>query len=194
MGCGARDSLSSGEGLCLPWSVRSLRNCVSFGTGDLSLARCVTVVGDDGRLHRWSSRPGEWFRTCSCPYQPHQGPIYCFLCGALQGFPVASVQDGFRLLWVGPGGNGQQVWPQRRLWDWPWTLVPFMPLPRHIDSRSSGLLEAGSQNSSRGPGREEPQAQGFPSRTRLGPESAPQNSFSSNCVAGAGVGVPTLVM
>ena len=36
-------------------------------------------------------------------------------------------KEGFRLLGVGPGGNGQQVWPQRRLRDWPWTLVPAMP-------------------------------------------------------------------
>ena len=47
----------------------------------------------------------------------------------------------------------QQVWPWRGHWDWPWRLVPFPLLPRHtLTPSSSGLLQTGSQTSSKGPG------------------------------------------
>ncbi|XP_039724244.1 paxillin isoform X7 [Pteropus medius] len=46
-----------------------------------------------------------------------------------------------------------EVWPWKGHWDWLWTLVPFLLLPRHIlTPSSSGLLKTGSQTSSKGPG------------------------------------------
>lgn len=48
---------------------------------------------------------------------------------------------------------GQQVRLCRGHWDWPWTLGPFLSLPRcTLTVSSSDLVETGSQTSPRGSG------------------------------------------
>lgn len=75
---------------------------VSFGSGDLSLALCVNIVGEDDKCHSEAPGPGRCLPA----------PLGLYLLPALwnpAGFPNSrrvSTQ-----LWVGLRGSGQQVWP-----------------------------------------------------------------------------------
>lgn len=132
-------------------------------------------------------------QDCSC--QPHQGCICGLLCGA---GPAGSVCDG------GRGVPPTLGWAQRKwtagvaletLWDWLWTLVPFMPLPRLIETPcSSGLLEAGSQSSSGGPGRGGAAGAEFLQQQETGTQGPGLRTTSRPAIQQEpGVGAPTLV-
>lgn len=117
MGSGIPDSPLVREGVCLPRRVWS-RGIVKgdFGDRDLSLAFYVSVVGEDDRLHPYVKLPAlvavaqDWQLLSPAPPGLHL--LLPSLCSTT-GFPssLKMEKEGFRLRWVGPRGNGQQVWP-----------------------------------------------------------------------------------
>ena len=101
---------------------------------------------------RWAFEHGScsryFYQTCTCCQLWGAGSV----CGGDRGTPTPLPAWAQRK----PGHLMEPrhlVWPWRGHWDWPWRLVPFPLLPRHtLTPSSSGLLQTGSQASSKGPG------------------------------------------